>query len=281
MRPLKQRPATEGVQRRQELRRQRRLERLAQVWRLLALLAAATGLGWVLLRHGWLLQSPAQVTVQGTVGLGRDQVIKAGGLEFPQPLLDLDPADLRRRLAAQLPVDQVVVQRHMLPAGLTIRLHPRVAVARAQRRTSAGVENGFVDRTGRWISARQQAMGGVPVASPLWITGWQERHQPGLEQLLQQLPPSAGITELRFRPEGDLWLSSSRLGLVRFGTLDDRLQRRLQVLDHLAADLPKTAALGGSRAIDLDDPEHPELLLVPLGDGLNAGGGPRKGRSAN
>ncbi len=281
MRPLKQRPATEGVQRRQELRRQRRLGRLAQVWRLLALLAAATGLGWVLLRHGWLLQSPAQVTVQGTVGLGRDQVIKAGGLEFPQPLLDLDPADLRRRLAAQLPVDQVVVQRHMLPAGLTIRLHPRVAVARAQRRTSAGVENGFVDRTGRWISARQQAMGGVPVASPLWITGWQERHQPGLEVLLRQLPASAAVSELRFRPEGDLWLSSSRLGLVRFGTLDDRLQRRLQVLDHLAADLPKTAALGGSRAIDLDDPEHPELLLAPPGDGLNAGGAVRKGRSAN
>jgi cell division protein FtsQ len=281
MRPLKQRPLGEGLQRRQELRRQRRLERLAEIWRLLALIAAATGLGWVLLRHGWMLQSPAQVTVQGTVGLGRDQVIRAGDLRFPQPLLDLDPADLRRRLAAQLPVDQVVVQRHMLPAGLTIRLHPRVAVARAQRRTSAGLENGFVDRTGRWISARQQAMGGAAVTSPLWITGWQERYQPGLEVLLQQLPASAAVTQLRFRPEGDLWLVSSRLGLVRFGTLDDRLQRRLQVLDHLAADLPKTPAMHGSRAIDLDDPEHPELLLVSPLDGLKAVGGGRKGRSAN
>lgn len=281
MRPLKQRPASEGLQRRQELRRQQRLERLAQVWRLLALLAAAAGLGWVLLRHGWLLQSPAQVTVLGTVGLGRDQVIRAGDLHFPQPLLDLDPADLRRRLAAQLPVDRVVVQRHMLPVGLTIRLHPRLAVARAQRRTSAGLENGFVDRTGRWITARQQAMGGAAVSNPLWITGWQERHQPGLEVLLPQLPPAAAITELRFRPEGDLWLVSSRLGLVRFGTLDDRLQRRLQVLDHLASDLPKTSALNGSRAIDLDDPEHPELLLAPPGAGLNAGGARGKGRSAN
>jgi len=281
MRPLKQRPPTEGLQRRQELRRQRRLERLAQVWRLLALLAAAAGLGWVLLRHGWLLQSPAQVTVVGSAGLGREQVIRAGDLRFPQPLLDLDPADLRRRLASQLPVDQVVVQRHMLPVGLTIRLHPRVAVARAQRRTSSGLDNGFVDSTGRWISARQQAMGGAPVRSALWITGWQERHQPGLEVLLRQLPAAAAVTELRFRPEGDLWLVSSRLGLVRFGTLDDRLQRRLQVLEHLASDLPKTPAIGESRAIDLDDPEHPELMMAPPRDGLKAGGDGGKGRSAN
>jgi cell division protein FtsQ len=127
------------------------------------------------------------------------------------------------------------------------------------------VENGFVDRTGRWITARQQAMGGAAVSDPLWITGWQERHQPGLEVLLQHLPAAAGVTELRFRPEGDLWLVSSHLGLVRFGTLDDRLQRRLQVLHHLATDLPRTKAMRGSQAVDLDDPDHPELLLVPRG----------------
>lgn len=281
MRPLKQRPLDEGLKRRQELRRQRRLERLVQIWRLLALLAAAAGLGWVLLRHGWLLQSPAQVTVQGMAGLGRDQVIKAADLRFPQPLLDLDPGELRRRLAAQLPVDQVIVQRHMLPAGLTIKLLPRVAVARAQRLTSAGLENGFVDRTGHWISARQQAIGGAPVTSQLLITGWQGQHQAGIEMLLRHIPASAGVTELRFRPEGDLWLVSSHLGMVRFGSLDDRLQRRLQVLDHLASDLSKTPAVRGSRAIDLDDPEHPELLLVSPEDGLSTGSSDRKGRSAN
>jgi len=251
----------EGVQRRKELRRKKRLDLLAQVWRLLALVAAAAGLGWLVLRNGWILEGPAQVQVSGAPDLSRDQVIQASGLHFPQPLLQLDPARVKSRLAAALPVEQVKVQRQMLPPRLTIRLREREAVARAQRQGPSGPEQGFVDRTGRWISPRQQAVSGASRLPGLTVVGWQERYQPSLELLLNGLPEAAEVRQLRLEANGEIWLVSGRLGNVRFGPLDDRLGRRVQMLKHLSSQLPKNSGATGARALDLSDPEHPELVM--------------------
>lgn len=153
---------------------------------------------------------------------------------FPPPLLQLDPALIKQRISAALPVDQVLMQRQMLPPRLLITLSERAAVAKAQRNGIGGAEQGFIDRTGRWISPRQQA-GAMGAALPnLKVVGWQSRYQPSLELLIGVLPKEADVRELRFEANGDLWVVSSKLGAVRFGPLDERLGRRVQVLSHLS-----------------------------------------------
>ena len=47
----------------------------------------------------------------------------------------------------------------MLPPRLRISLVEREAVAQAQRRTSRGLEQGYVDRLGNWMTSRQQRGG--------------------------------------------------------------------------------------------------------------------------
>jgi hypothetical protein len=76
-----------GVERRRELRLQRRRERLRNLWRIVVLAGAATGLGWLLLRHGWALRTPAQIEVLGSRQVSRDQVIREGELKLPLQLL--------------------------------------------------------------------------------------------------------------------------------------------------------------------------------------------------
>ena len=66
---------------------------------------------------------------------------------------------------------------------------------------------------------------------------------------------------MRLEANGEIWLVSGRLGNVRFGPLDDRLGRRVQVLKHLSSQLPKNSGATGARALDLSDPEHPELVM--------------------
>jgi cell division protein FtsQ len=251
------RQRSEDSERRLQLRRRKRFDLLARIWRLLALIGASIGLGWVVLSQGWVLHSPNQVQVSGAPDINREQVIRAGGLQFPLPLLQLDPSQLKQRLAAALPVDQVRLQRQMLPPRLSIQLHQREAVARAQRLASAGPEQGFVDRTGRWISPRQQAGNTKAKLPPLTVMGWQPRYISSIELLLAGLPPQLAITQIRFQPDGELWVVSSSLGPVRFGPIDDRLPRRIQVLAHLAKQWQPTR----SKALDLSDPEHPELAL--------------------
>ena len=249
----------EGIQRRKELRRRKRLNTIAQLWRLLALMAISAGLGWLVIKQAWILRSPNQVEVSGAPDLNRELVVRASGLTFPLQLLELNPILIKQRLAAALPVDQVRIQRQMLPPRLVINLSERAAVARAQRSGSSGPEQGYIDRTGRWISSRQQAGIGGAALPNLMVLGWQSRYQPTLELLIGVLPKQVDVRELRFEANGDLWLVSNKLGAVRFGPIDERIGRRLQVLSHLAKNLDRPA---GAKALDLSDPEHPELVMA-------------------
>jgi cell division protein FtsQ len=255
-------PLPPGAARRKQLRQQRRAERLRQLWQLVAFSAIATGLGWVLLREGWNLRDASQVEVVGSEMVSRDQVIEAAGLRFPHPLLTLQPRELGSSLSQALPVERVQVTRAILPPRLRVELVDREAVARAERRTPRGPELGYVDRLGSWISTRQHEGVKVKGDVSLQVVGWTERHRPTLARVLahrEQL--GTGLREVRFEPDGSLWLVTGSLGRMRMGPSDNQLDRRLEVAGHLLATLP--ARLGGRtpRLIDLSDPEQPELSL--------------------
>ena len=254
-------PPSEGLQRRRELRRRQRRHLAAQLWSLLLLLSASAGLGWLLLRHGWLLRTPQQVQLSSRSPFNREQVISAAGLSFPVALLNLDGASLQRQLGANLPVEDIRLQRQIWPPKLLIDLRLRQAVARAQRHTSDGLETGYVDRTGSWISRAQQQATEAGAVPGVKVLGWQPRYAATIAFLLRELPASALISQVEFRRNGELWLQSRPLGAVRFGSLDQRLPRQLEVLSHLAQQQP--LAQEPTQALDLSDPERPELVLVP------------------
>jgi cell division protein FtsQ len=258
------RPLPPGVERRRQLRLQRRNERLRNAWRLLVLLGLSAGLGTLLLRHGWTLSSAEQVTVEGSRHVNRDQVISAAELRFPQPLLSLEPQRLAARLKRELPVEDVRVSRWMAPPRLQVSLVDREPVARAQRRGADGQEQGFVDRHGQWMSARQGQGLPAPSRERLQVLGWQPRHRPALALVLGSGERLGGdLRQIRFEPDGSLWLESERLGGVRLGQqADSRLQRRLEVLDHLLETLPPHLQGRKPQVIDLSEPDQPELVVA-------------------
>ena len=255
-------PLPPGVLRRKELRRQRRSERLRLLWHILVFSAASAGLGYLLLRQGWTLREPSQVEVMGSAVVSRDQVISAAGLRFPQPLMALQPRQVASDLMGALPVEQVRVSRLMLPPRLRVELKDREAVARAERRTDRGPEMGFVDGLGNCISTRQHMGVRSQGDLSLLVVGWNARHRAVLAQVLEErevLGP--GLREIRFEPDGSLWLLTTQLGKVRLGPADARLPRRLEVVGHLSRNLPSSMKGAPPLLIDLSDPEQPELSL--------------------
>lgn len=255
-------PLPPGAARRRELRQQRRAERWRNLWRLVVFSGLSVGLGTVLLRQGWTLQTPAQVEVSGSRIVSREQVIQAGRLSFPLPLLGLRPRELGATLAASLPVEQVRVSRWMLPPRLKVELVDRQAIARAVRRGQHGPEQGFIDRVGNWIDLHRNVALPIQPKTDLVVIGWQERHRPALATVLANRSTiGAGLREVRFAPDGDLWLTTAELGSLRLGPVDSQLPRRLEVVAHLNQTLP--AQLRGRRPelIDLSEPEQPELSL--------------------
>ena len=262
-------------ERRRQLRQQRRGERLRQLWRFTAFTAAALGLGYALLRYGWVITGPDQIEVVGSRQVLSDQVIQVTGLRFPQPLLSLQPKRLAAELSQALPVDQVQVQRLMAPARLRIHLVDRRAVARAERRGPQGSELGYVDHLGNWMTQRHQAgLVADPALGqlPLVVKGWQPRYRSALALLLSRRPQFGGsLQAIRFEPGGSLWLDTTSLGAVRFGPVDDRLLGRVEVLEHLITQLPPKLKGRRLQSIDLSDPDHPEIALPgPLGPASQA-----------
>ena len=249
-------------ERRRQLRQQRRRERLRQLWRIALFSATATGLGWLLLREGWVLRNPDQIEVIGSSQVQRDQVIREAQLQLPLSLLSLKPQNLAQRLSAGLPVEQVQISRLMLPPRLRISLVEREAVAQAQRRTSGGIERGYVDRLGNWMTSRQQRSSSLPRSPQVMVIGWQERLRAPLSELLaQQEQLGSTLQQIRFEANGSLWLRTAALGEVHLGPPDERLTRRLEVLRHLSGHLPKQMKNLKIQSIDLSDPEQPELGL--------------------
>jgi len=249
-------------ERRRQLRQQRQQERLRQLWRISLFTATAAGLGWVLLRQGWVLRSPSQIEVLGSSQVNREQVIREAQLRLPLHLLSLMPHELAERLSASLPVEQVQVSRLMLPPRLRISLVEREAVAQAQRRTSRGLEQGYVDRLGNWMTSRQQRGGGQAKTPQVVVIGWQERLRSPLSAVLaEQDQLGSALQQVRFEPNGSLWLRTAALGDVHLGPPDERLARRLEVLRHLSAHLPAQIKTLRIQSIDLSDPDQPELGL--------------------
>lgn len=248
-------PQAPGVERRRQLRLQRRQERLRNFWRLVVFSAAAAGLGYGLLRQGWTLSSSSQVDVSGSERVSREQAIAAAELRFPMPLLTLDPRLLRAELLDALPVEQVTVQRLILPPRLRIELVDRQVVARAERRTAKGSEQGYVDRLGNWISSSQPE-------TAILVQGWQARFKPTIVKLISRRNDlGSPLRTIRFEPDGTIWLTTGSLGEVKLGGPDGDLARRLDVLRYLTGELPKRVQGQGVRSIDLSDPDQPELGL--------------------
>lgn len=256
-------PLQPGSERRRQLRQQRRRERLRNFWRFLVLLALAGGLGYGLLRQGWVLTGPDQVEVVGSQQLGPEQIVEAAQITFPQPLLGLQPKRIAEAIASVLPVEQVQVSRLMAPPRLRVELIDRQAVARAQRRTPQGIETGYVDRLGHWMSSRQGQGAAAKASSNLTVVGWQPRYRTALALVLEERDRlGTDLRQIRFEPGGSLWLQTTRLGQVRLGPPDGQLERRLEVLSHLQQELPDRVKGRQLQSIDLSDPEQPELGLT-------------------
>ena len=262
-----------GAQRRRELRQQRQRERLRHLWRIVVLSGSATGLGWLLLCEGWVLRSPTQIEVLGSRQVTREQVIREGQLQLPLQLLSLRPQQLAARLSSGLPVEQVQVSRLMLPPRLRIELVDREAVAQAQRRSLRALEQGYVDRLGNWMTSRQQRSGGRAATPAIQVVGWQERLRPALALILARRDRlGSPLLQVRFEPNGSVWLRTTALGNVHLGAADARLERRLDVLQHLSSQLPQQIRGLRVQSIDLSDPDRPELGLPAPSGGSAASG---------
>ena len=255
-----QRPISAQVARRRELRKQRRQTLLIQLWRLVAMVLVSGGFAWILLRHGWTLRGPEDVTLNGGSALKTVQVVEAGNLSFPQPLLDVSPRALEQQLIASLPVRSAQVERRMLPARLIISLKPQIPIARAERQGLAGRERGLLNAEGQWMSLTDASP--EPLTDIL-VRGWNDQQRVQVAALLQQRDRLEGMLKsVVLHPDGDISLITTGLGRIDLGGEPALLNTQIETIIHLNNTLPEHLRQARKSSLDLSDPDRPELQLA-------------------
>lgn len=254
-------------QRRQVLRRHRRLKIFQDVWRTLAISGLLGGLIWAITQPIWVLRASNQVIIEGNQLLSKQVIQSLLPLSYPQSLLRLQPEAIARSLESQATIADATVTRQLFPPGITVQVKERVPVALALIKSQPGITPapkssvGLLDQYGVWIPIQSYASSANKLKVPnLRVIGLPEQYYPYWAQLYQAVSHSpVKVTEIDCQYPANLILKTE-LGLVHFGPYSPQLTAQLQKLDKMRQ-LPDILKLSQIAYIDLKNPKNPLVRM--------------------
>lgn len=254
--------------RRQTLKRRRQTRILQAIWRSLALAALSGGMVWLVTRPNWMISDPAQVTIDGNTYLSDTAVRSLLPIDYPQPLLNIQPQLLRQTMQEQAPIATAVVTRGLFPPSLTIEVveHRPVAIALpgppipGQKQQPDPV--GLVDAQGFWMPQNSYIeLEEAPELPDFTVVGLSDEtrpHWPGIYHTLKQ--STLKIFEIDLRSPHNVVLKTE-LGTVHFGPyLHSTFVQQLNTLAQMRK-LPDHVQSGQVDYIDLRNPDNPAVQL--------------------
>lgn len=258
--------------RRRALRKQRRLRNLQNIWRVLAIAGLAGGALWLLRNPIWLtLRGNQQVIIEGNEMLADATIQELMALEYPQPLLAIEPDEVEQHLRTQSPIALVHVERRLFPPRLVVTLQERQpvavtvpsvpGVAEAVEKTPAN-HPGLVDIEGYWMPYDERMRLNREFTLPkLRVRGFHERYQPQWPALYEALQNSpVNVTEVDWRSPSNLILQTE-LGTIHLGVYAPlRLQKQLAMLPSFRS-LTTNPDMPEIDFVDLSNPQTPAVKL--------------------
>ncbi|MCF4968285.1 cell division protein FtsQ/DivIB [Nostoc sp. CMAA1605] len=255
------------AQRRQKLRRQRRVQILQTIWRTVAISGLAGGLLWVAVQPIWVLKTPKQVLMRsGEQSLSPEAVQTLLPLSYPQSLWRIQPSVIAESLKKQPTIAQATVNRRLFPPGLIIEIEERVPVALAQKtknQTNNQKENtGLIDTKGMWIPLEKYTLMNPNETLPsLKVIGLPEQYAQYWSQLYTYVSQSSvKITEIDCQDPTNIKLKTE-IGNVYLGAFSPQLPEQISLLNRIR-NLPKKVNPSDIEYIDLTNPESPLVHMI-------------------
>lgn len=252
---------------RKELKKKRRKKALISIFRTLCLISLAGTAFWLLTLPKWVIRSAEDIEVEGNQFLSDDEVRTLVPLSYPQPLITLATEDLKAKLMANAPFEDIVINREILPPEITIKVVERqpVAMALAQVSSSSSPKTkitpiGYLDEKGILVANKfyQSVPNKEKILPNLKIIGIPEQYLPYWQDLYSLITQSeVKITEINWQNPNNLILKTE-LGTVQVGAYTSKFAEQLMMLAKMKS---LTQKLHPSQIIylDLTDPNYPSI----------------------
>ncbi|MHC5594638.1 MAG: cell division protein FtsQ/DivIB [Nostoc sp.] len=253
---------THLAQRRQKLRRQRRMRIIQAIWRTFAITVLAGGLLWVIVQPVWMLKAPKQIVMKsGNKLLSAETAQSLLVLSYPQSLWRIEPEAIANSLKRQPTIAEAIVRRRLFPPGLIIEIQERVPVAVTQTSGNKKVIIGLLDASGVWMPLEKYTSLNPTQKLPnLRVIGSPKQYCLYWTQLHQAVSQSpVKVMEIDCRNPANLILKTE-LGNVHLGVPSPQLSEQIKVLAqmrHLSAKL-------NSSQIEYIDLKNPDFPLVQM-----------------
>ncbi|MEQ9484850.1 cell division protein FtsQ/DivIB [Coleofasciculus sp. F4-SAH-05] len=247
--------------RRQQLKRARRVKFFQALWRSLMVGGMASGLIWAITLPDWVIRQPEQIDIEGNQFLSTQAIRSLLPLSYPQFLWRVEPQAIAESLENTAPIAEATVTRQLMPPGLIIQVQERQPVAIAQGQTQATSEPGFLDERGVWMPQSSYRSLKANVELPtLQVRGQNEHYRPYWSQVYQVVHHSpVKILEIDWRNPANLILKTE-LGNVHLGADSSQLAEQLAVLDRMRQ-LPTQLQPSQIAYIDLKNPDRPVIQM--------------------
>jgi len=264
------------AQRRQKLRRQRRVKLVQTAWRMLAVAGLAGGLVWISTHPVWLIRDAKQIKVEGNQFLPTQTVRSLLPLSYPQSLLHIEPQKMAQQLKTKAPIADVAVSRQLFPPALTVRIRERLPVAvwlatpadaqyltqRPAQGQNLSAKVGLLDESGVNIALENFLLAERSLKLPaLRVIGDPQHYRPIWSKLYPEIIRSpVKISEIDFQNPANLVLKTE-LGNVQVGSYNSLFPEQLKTLDRMRK-LPNQISLSQIAYIDLRNPASPTIQMT-------------------
>lgn len=256
--------------RRQELRRQRRINFWQSTWRLFFLSSMSLGLLWGLKLPYWYLQGQEQIEVDGNQLMLEEDVLSLITIDYPEYLWRLDTNSIISELEANPAIVQAQLSRQFLPVKVNISIRERQPVAMVlssqlnqQTALPSKILLGFLDREGVFIPEHLYHYGssGSTLAKPtLTVINFERQYQPYWSQLYRFIENEpVKVFEINWI-EPTVILLRTELGIFYLGNYHTQLERQLAVITKMKSASEKI----DPSTIDYIDLSYPEIPSVKL-----------------
>jgi cell division protein FtsQ len=252
------------AQRRQKLRRRRRIKIIQTIWQTIAVSALASSLLWVTVQPAWVIKTNKDVEVSGNQLLKDEFVREHLELPYPRSLWRIEPSKIATSLEKMPAIAHANVTRRLFPPGLIVEVKERIPIAVAQKSdfSANGTKKttvGLIDITGILmpIEAYQSVHSNFKLPT-LKIIGSVEQYRGFWTQLYQTLSQSSlKVSEIDCQDPTNTILKTE-LGKVHLGAIGPQLPQQIKVLIQMR-DLPRQVNTNQIEYIDLKNPESPFL----------------------
>ena len=201
------------------------------------------------------------ITIFGSELISIEDIISNSSLTFPTPLIFIKTKYIEKELRKNLSLENISLNRQILPFGLKIILKQRTPIAYGERLHKGNKITGFIDEDGFFINEKYSEKENLKKLSSR-VFGWKEKYRGVISTILKfQKDKNVEFVRVDWSLNDFLILEEKSLSTILLGTNSKIIESQLDMIYDIKKQLEGRSIIENIDTIDLTDINNPKIKV--------------------